>query len=58
MDFFSTLSTIEEVLLDILDNREERTAGRVGGDATVGASHSANEGTCTSGQMSNSCCHI
>ena len=45
MDLLTTLPAVEEVRLNILDDREKYTAGRVSRDAAVGAGYPADEGT-------------
>ncbi len=42
----AALAIVEEVLLDILEDGEERTAGRVCGDLTGVAHHAAGKSTC------------
>ena len=46
VDLLTTLPAVEEVRLNILDDREKYAAGRVSGDAAVGAGDPADEGTC------------
>lgn len=43
VDFFATFAAVEEVLLDVVADREERAAGGVRCDVSVGASHPADE---------------
>ena len=45
MDLFTTFTTVEKVLLDIVENGEEDTAGCVSGGATVSASGLLDEGS-------------
>ena len=47
VDIFTALAPIEEVLLNVLDDRNKRTAGRVGSDSAVRACGPRNEGTCS-----------
>ena len=47
VDLLTTLAAVEEIRLNILDDREKYAAGRVGRDAAVGAGNPADEGTCT-----------
>ena len=46
VDLLTTLPAVEEVRLNILDDREKYAAGRVSRDAAVGAGNPADEGTC------------
>lgn len=46
VDLLTTLAAIEQVRLDVVDDWEERAAGRVRGDLAGGARHTAGEGTC------------
>ena len=45
MDLFTTFTTVEKVLLDIVENGEEDTAGCVSGGTTVSASGLLDEGS-------------
>jgi hypothetical protein len=47
MDFFTTLATVKEVLLDIVTDCEQSTAGRVGRCVnTVGARYTLRDRRC------------
>ena len=45
MDLFTTFTTVEKVLLDIVENGEEDTASRVSGGTTISASGLLDEGS-------------
>ena len=45
VDIFTTFPVVEEVRLEVLDDREQGTAGRVSRDTAVGAGYPADKGT-------------
>lgn len=45
VDLLTALAAVEQVRLDVVDDGEERAAGRVRGDLAGGARHTAGEGT-------------
>lgn len=47
VDLLTALSAVEEVRLDVLKNREEHAARRMGGDVAVGAGDALGDGRCT-----------
>lgn len=46
VDLLTALATVEQVGLEILDDRDQDTAGAVGDDGAVRASRTADESAC------------